>query len=262
MTKPAMAIDLKFDTSLAEGYTSPTQIARVLTEDWMARHMYCPVCGESSLRHAKPGTPVKDFVCPHCGAQFELKSRNSGEAAFDGKVMDGEYRTMISRITSLNNPSFFFMHYDRFQVNNLVIVPNCFFSPDVIEKRRPLPPGAKRAGWEGCNILMQRIPAIAKIPVILDGSPVPRGEVVRAFRRVYALQAHSLKGRGWIVDTLRLVERLGSSFTLDEMYRFAPELQRKYPDNHNIRAKIRQMLQILRDKGIIAFGARGKYRRL
>ena len=46
------------------------------------------------------------------------------------------------------------------------------------------------------------------------------------------------------------------------MYRFASELQRKYPDNHNIRAKIRQMLQILRDKGIIAFGARGKYRRL
>lgn len=42
-------MDLRFNTSLAEGYKSASQIARVLTEDWLARNMYCPICGEVSI---------------------------------------------------------------------------------------------------------------------------------------------------------------------------------------------------------------------
>ena len=39
---------------------------------------------------------------------------------------------------SVNNPNFFFMHYNKsnFQVENLVMVPKYFFSPEVIEKRK------------------------------------------------------------------------------------------------------------------------------
>ena len=33
-------MDLRFNTSLAEGYKSGSQIARVLTEDWLASNMY------------------------------------------------------------------------------------------------------------------------------------------------------------------------------------------------------------------------------
>ena len=39
-------MDLRFNTSLAEGYKSASQIARVMTEGWLARNMYCPICGE------------------------------------------------------------------------------------------------------------------------------------------------------------------------------------------------------------------------
>ena len=38
-------MNLRFDTSLAVGYHSGSQISRVLTEDWMERNMFCPVCG-------------------------------------------------------------------------------------------------------------------------------------------------------------------------------------------------------------------------
>jgi type II restriction enzyme len=34
---------------------------------------------------------------------------------------------------------------------------------------------------------------------------------------------------------------------------------KKYPNNNNIQAKIRQQLQILRDKGYLKFTGRGKY---
>lgn len=255
-------MNLRFNTSLADKYKSASQIARVLTEDWLYRNMYCPICGEVSIQRAEPNAPVKDCVCERCRSQYELKSKRIVSDKFQGTVPDGVYRTMIGRITSLDNPSFFFMHYDRYEVNNLVIVPKCFFTPNIIEKRKPLDVNARRAGWEGCNILMKNIPSTAKIPVILNGVPRPKNEVVAQYKKVYNLQTKSVTGRGWLMDMLHLVERVDDIFTLNQMYSFVNELQQKYPDNHHIQDKIRQQLQFLRDKGIIEFRARGVYSKI
>ena len=255
-------MNLQFNTSLAEGYKSASQIARVLTEDWLAHNMYCPICGELTIRRAEPNAPVKDFVCNNCKSQYELKSKKNDSDRFQSTVADGVYGTMIDRITSLDNPSFFFMHYNRYEVNNLIIVPKCFFTPDIIEKRNALSNNARRAGWEGCNILMQRIPATAKIPIILNGVTMPVADVISKYKRVYSLQTKSMESRGWLVDTLHLVERLEETFTLKQMYDFCDELKIKHPNNNHIKDKIRQQLQYLRDKGFVEFRGNGVYKRI
>lgn len=112
-------MDLRFDTSLVAGYKSAAQIARVLTEDWFARNMYCPICGENTIQRAEANSPVKDYVCQNCKSQYELKSKKETSCNFNRTVNDGVYRTMIERITALDNPSFFFLHYDKYEVNNL-----------------------------------------------------------------------------------------------------------------------------------------------
>lgn len=255
-------MNLQFNTSLAEGYKSASQIARVLTEDWLAHNMYCPICGELTIRRAEPNAPVKDFVCNNCKSQYELKSKKNDSDRFQSTVADGVYGTMIDRITSLDNPSFFFMHYNRYEVNNLIIVPKCFFTPDIIEKRNALSNNARRAGWKGCNILMQRIPATAKIPIILNGVTMPVADVISKYKRVYSLQTKSMESRGWLVDTLHLVERLEETFTLKQMYDFCDELKIKHPNNNHIKDKIRQQLQYLRDKGFVEFKGNGVYKRI
>ncbi|WP_426046157.1 hypothetical protein [Brevundimonas sp. TWP3-1-2b1] len=50
-------------------------------------------------------------------------------------------------------------------------------------------------------------------------------------------------------------------FTLAEVYGFEARLAAIYPDNNNVRPKIRQQLQVLRDMGWLAFNGRGTYRR-
>jgi type II restriction enzyme len=56
------------------------------------------------------------------------------------------------------------------------------------------------------------------------------------------------------------VDKLGrKDFTLDEVYTFENELSKKYPDNRHIKDKIRQQLQVLRDKGYLEFTSRGNY---
>lgn len=255
-------MDLHFNTSLISGYKSATQKARVLTEDWLARNMYCPICGAAMIRRAEPNAPVKDYVCENCKSQYELKSKHKNTDKYTTKVVDGVYHTMIERITSLNNPSFFFMHYDHDEVNNLIIVPKCFFVPDIIEKRKPLSKSARREGWEGCNILLNKIPDSAKIPIIRNKVVLDPQNVCENYNRVFSLQTHSLESRGWLFDVLNCVEKLGNTFTLNEMYSFVEYLQIKHPANNNLEAKIRQQLQLLRDKGFIEFTSRGNYKKL
>ena len=53
-----------------------------------------------------------------------------------------------------------------------------------------------------------------------------------------------------------------NEFPLDVVYAYESVLQGKHPENHNVRAKTRsgQQLQFLRDKGVIEFVGRGRYR--
>jgi type II restriction enzyme len=46
------------------------------------------------------------------------------------------------------------------------------------------------------------------------------------------------------------------------VYSFERELAAIYPGNHNIRAKVRQQLQVLRNAGFIEFLGNGSYRLL
>ena len=40
-------MNFRFNTDLISNYKSNSQISRVLTEDWVEKNMYCPICGDS-----------------------------------------------------------------------------------------------------------------------------------------------------------------------------------------------------------------------
>lgn len=248
------------DTSLVEGYHSPTQRTRVMTESWVRQNVYCPHCGCPTLQKYPNNQPVADFYCTNCKAEYELKSKENQLA---NKIMDGAYETMIKRIQSFENPHFFFLRYVNIVVKDLFVVPNFFFTPAIIEKRNPLGPNARRAGWVGCNIAIEGVPQYGKIFLIRDGQSVDKLQVVDHFKRTLALRTSDITKRGWLFDVLRCIERIPSNdFTLQQMYAFVNELSIKHPENKFVADKIRQQLQVLRDKGVIEFTTRGNYRKL
>ena len=69
---------------------------------------------------------------------------------------------------------------------------------------------------------------------------------------------------GWKRAVFEVLNEIESDiFTLqDDVYRFVPRLAQQYPDNENIKAKIRQQLQFLRDIGLLKFLGKGRYRKL
>ncbi len=244
-------------------YTSKSQLARVSTEAWIGDNMYCPLCGCFPLGRYPANRPVADFLCPHCHGEFELKSMHRCSSKPPRIIADGTLRTMKERLRAANNPHLFvMMHWDH-EVTNLTFIPNFFFSLSVIEARTPLKETARRAGWQGCNILYDAIPNIGKIPIISGGQLHSFEQIHDLVERSKMLRTERLKSRSWLLDVQRCVEMLPSDeFTLEDMYRFASYLQKKHPDNSHINEKIRQQLQFLRDRGLIEFVARCKYRKV
>lgn len=241
-------------------YTSNAQRARIQSERWVAEQAYCPACGNGQVTQFAANLPVADFFCPSCNEQYELKSQKS---AFGARIVDGAYRTMRERLLSAANPHLLLLNYDLAgaSVKNVCVVPKHFFVLDIIEERKPLAPGAKRAGWIGCNILLSLIPDAGRIYLVRDGVPAPRDAVLAKWRQTRFLEEQDLGARGWLLEVMKCVELIGRrEFGIDDVYAFEQRLAALYPGNRHVKPKIRQQLQVLRDNGYLEFLGGGRYR--
>lgn len=250
-----------FDVSLAENFKSNSQKIRVMSENWVGKNIFCPICGNSHISNLGNNMPVADLQCDNCGEIYELKSK---KGKIGKKINDGAYSTMLERINSSSNPDLFIMSYSQdYQVTDLILIPKFFFVESIIEKRKPLPPTARRAGWVGCNIVFGDIPTQAQIKIIENQNVLDANEILEKYAHIKRLQTNNLESRGWLMDVLNCVNEINTiDFSLNDIYSYTEQLQEKHINNHNIEAKIRQQLQILRDKGFIEFTTRGHYRKL
>ena len=171
---------------------------------------------------------------------------------------------MIKRITGFTNPNLFVMEYSEdLEVMNLLFIPKFFFTPEIIEKRKPLSNTARRAGWVGCNIEYCCIPAQGKISIITSQRIQNKDDAIFAYDRIKSIKTNNLYARGWLFDILNSINKIPENeFTIEQMYSFEKELKSKHPQNQHIKEKIRQQLQVLRDKSIIKFRGRGLYEKL
>lgn len=249
---------LNLPIEAAEGYKSPSQRTRVITETWTRSNMYCPACVSNSLTPTKGGTEAVDFLCARCDSAFQLKAKSG---SIGRKVVDAAYEAMMRAVLQNRLPHFLFLSYNNFTVSDLLLIPNFCMPPSAIEARKPLRPTARRAGWVGCNILLDLVPPEGRIPVIQSGGIVPKSLVRRNFRTVQPLADMSVTKRGWTLDTLTVLRSLNKrEFTLDDAYSFENVLSKMHPDNKHVRDKIRQQLQVLRNLGYLQFVTRGHYR--
>ena len=139
------------------------------------------------------------------------------------------------------------------EVRDLLLIPSFMFSESAVIKRKPLAATARRAGWVGCNIDLSRIAPEARIQIVKTvfqgGTDIlsvnskhrpeacatvitPPEEVREKFRRVKPLKYISVTQRGWTLDVLNAIRRLGKTeFTTADTYAFTRELEKLHPDN-------------------------------
>lgn len=251
-------MDLLCDMSTASGYKNSTQIARVLSEGWLARNAYCLACDANSLDRTPPNTRCTDFVCKDCGHRYELK-------AFRRKprksLVDGAYSSLMERIAKGTAPTLFLLERDdSWGITTLTAIHSVFLTPLVIEARKPLSSNARRAGWVGCKIRIDLIGPDGEVQVVSAGQVRSAFEVRQQFRRFMPLSGVAPAERGWTTLTLSVIRSLSrQQFALRDLYKLEQRFSTYYPGNRNVRAKIRQQLQVLRDLGIVRFDGGGEY---
>ncbi|MGA3283539.1 MAG: DpnI domain-containing protein [Verrucomicrobiota bacterium] len=253
-------MQLALPSELAERYRSGSQRARVVTESWGESNLYCPNCSSPKLARLRNNTKASDYSCPACGFWYQLKGQQS---RIGSSIMDGAFEAMMEAIRQDEMPSLYFMQYElaTWSVRNLLLVPHFAFPPSAIIKRKPLSPTARRAGWIGCNFNLSRIPIEARIPVVTESRISPATEVREKFKRVKPLGEIKAKERGWTLDVLNAIRRLGKTeFTTADAYAFERELEKLHPDNRHIKDKIRQQLQVLRDRNLLLHVGRNCWR--
>jgi len=252
-------MDLVLDFNTVKIYKSNSQRIRIVTESWTGKNAYCSYCGKPIFQFEN-NRPVADFYCNNDHEEFELKSKKKTISA---KIMGGQYDKMIERITAEENPNLFLLSYLNKSVNNFCVIPKYLLTPSIIERRKPLKDTARRAGWTGCNILIGRIPEIGKVFYVKDGEINKKQTVLEQFNKIAFLKQEKAESKGWILDIMKCVDNIESNeFSLHDIYDFESELSKLHPENCNIRPKIRQQLQILRDRKLIEFLGNGEYRRL
>lgn len=252
-------MNLYLTSGIASNYKSPSQKIRILTESWVDSQIYCPSCGLNIRKYAN-NRPVADFFCSACKEEFELKSKKN---QLGGRILDGAYQTAIQRLKSDNSPNFFLLNYNSTNLNvvNFFVVPKHFFTPDILERRKPLSEHARRAGWVGCNIVFQKIPQTGRIFYIKNRRIENKEDVLDSWKKTLFLRDEKeTTAKGWILDVMNCIDMIGKKeFCLNDVYRFENYLQQKHPFNRHVKDKIRQQLQYLRDKNYLKFIRAGAY---
>ena len=251
-------MDFQLGLAGTERYKSGCQITRLVTERWAALNLYCPACSSERILQERPNTKAIDFTCGACSHTYQLKAARRWS---ETKIVDAGYGAMLAAIRSQTRPSLVVLHYTpKWLVKELLLIPCFFLTESVIQKRKPLSDQARRAGWVGCNILLEGIPPDGKLRLIQDGVENETSHVRRQFQLVKPLEELNIAVRGWTLDVLRILRKLNKpTFNLKEVYEFEVQLASCHVHNRNIRPKIRQQLQILRDIGFIRFTKRGEY---
>lgn len=249
------SLDLR--TSLVS-YKSASQLARVYTENWVADNVYCPDC-LSGLKKTKNNTRVLDFICRGCELPFELKSKRG---KFGKTIPDGAYTSMIQVVRSGEQPNFLLLSYSpQLLVESLTLIPKRFIVEEMVIKRPPLSQTARRAGWVGCNLNLSIVPDDGKIYYVKDKVIYQRKNITTKWKATSFLDSFEPSSRTWLTVTMAYVRKLDrTTFTLPDLYEFVPDMQAVFPENKNIKPKIRQQLQVLRDNGWLIFLGEGVYR--
>lgn len=250
----------KLDMSVALGYISKSQIARVVTENWAKDNLYCPICGYEKILPYPNNEKVADFYCPCCKEDFQLKSSSK---TFGKRFPGSEYYTLIDRIEKNEQPNLFLMVYslELQEVMEITFIPRVFFLKSIIEKRNPLSESARRAGWTGCNIRLDAVPTKGKIEVLTTEIEIINQIVMSRVRKITSLYCTDSEEGGWHIEILNILNTLPNMFTIEDIYKAESYLSSIFTENNNIKAQIRKQLQLLRDNGILTFESRGVYKK-
>jgi Dam-replacing family/Dam-replacing HTH domain len=156
------------DMAVASRFVSAAQATRVALETWASFNLYCLNCERDELDQLPDNTPVADFACAVCESRYQLKGKNG---RLGKKIPGAAYQPTIDAIRAGAMPEYVLVEFDtRFATVVFVdAFPGRLITEERVEPRKPLSASARRAGWRGCNIVVEGLDSVRIVaPAGLD----------------------------------------------------------------------------------------------
>ena len=103
-------------------------------------------------------------ICKNCNQKYQIKAKSATQKEINNitttktfKTIGGEYSTTINNINE--NIDYLIILYEKhsYKIKSILYIKSDNININCIMPRKPLSLTAKRAGWQGCNLLFNNI---------------------------------------------------------------------------------------------------------
>lgn len=148
-------------------WKSESRIIGEACEDYVKNKMKCIRCNNNNFEKYKKNEKSKDLICVSCNQKYQIKAKSATHKKVDNikskkkfKTIGGDYSTTLNNINDKIDYLIILYEKQSYTILNILYITNENINSNCIIPRKPLSSTAKRAGWQGCNILFDNIQLI------------------------------------------------------------------------------------------------------
>ena len=148
-------------------WKSESRIIGEACENYVKNKIKCIRCNNNNFEKYKTNEKSKDLFCLDCSQKYQIKAKCVTQKQVNNiinknqfKTIGGQYSTTINNISE--NIDYLIILYEKtsYQIKNILYIKNEYINTECIIPRKPLSLTAKRAGWQGCNIIFNNLEII------------------------------------------------------------------------------------------------------
>ena len=145
-------------------WTSESRIVGEACEEYVMNNIQCARCNNNNFEKCKINEKSKDLICKNCNQKYQIKAKSATQKEINNitttktfKTIGGEYSTTINNINE--NIDYLIILYEKhsYKIKSILYIKSDNININCIMPRKPLSLTAKRAGWQGCNLLFNNI---------------------------------------------------------------------------------------------------------
>ena len=160
-------------------WKSESRIVGEACEYYVKNNINCVRCNNKNFGKYKTNEKSKDLICITCNQKFQIKAKSATHKQVNNikyknkfKTIGGEYSTTLNSIDEKIDYLIILYEKQSYIILNVLYISNENINFNCIIPRNPLSSTAKRAGWQGCNIIFDNIQIIKyhnQLPHLLPG---------------------------------------------------------------------------------------------
>ncbi len=159
--------DLIAQITLNNNWKNESRIVGEASEEYVKNNIKCIRCNNINFEKCKTNEKSKDLICISCNQKYQIKAKCATQKQINSiinkntfKTIGGEYLTTLNNIDQ--NIDYLIILYEKnsYKIQKILYIRNEYINQQCIIPRNPLSANAKRAGWQGCNIVFSNIEII------------------------------------------------------------------------------------------------------